>query len=58
MLGDPYFSIPISTRCNVEFLSSRSREPIPLAHIFMKVIGKLEDLLNSSNKGGGVLDAC
>jgi hypothetical protein len=45
---------PISTRCKVEFLSPKLGEPISLAHIFMKVFGKLEDLLNSSNRGGGV----
>jgi hypothetical protein len=44
----------ISTLCNIEFLSPKLSEPIPLAHIFMKVIGKFEDFLNSANRGGGV----
>jgi hypothetical protein len=44
----------MSTRCNIEFLSPRLSEPIPLARIVMRVIGKLEDPLNSSNRGVGV----
>jgi hypothetical protein len=44
----------VSRRCNLEFLLPILSEQIPLAHIFMKVIGKFEDLLNSSNRGGGV----
>jgi hypothetical protein len=44
----------ISTRRNIEFLSLKLNEPIPLAHIFMKVMGKVDDLSNSFNAGGSV----